>query len=129
MRNTIFAAGQKFEGQLEPRSSVGRLRVTANELRDSASTHPSLSFPERSARPAESLLQISSFCKTLQTFQSTIAKSVVPGRRQMRTCRAWNDEMATDNITETARPPATKGFQRTDEEAASFLRKIGRAHV
>jgi len=86
MRNTIFAAGQKFEGQLEPRSSVGRLRVTANELRDSA------------------------FCKTLQTLQSTIANSVVPGRRQVRTYRAWNDEMATDNndTTKTARLPATK---------------------
>jgi len=32
--------------------------------------------------------------------------------------------MATDNITETARPPATKGFQLTDEEAARFLRMV-----
>jgi transcriptional regulator EpsA len=31
---------------------------------------------------------------------------------------------ATDNITETARPPATKGFQLTDEEAARFLRMV-----
>lgn len=35
--------------------------------------------------------------------------------------------MATDNITKTARAPAAKGFQLTDEEAARFLRIVSKS--
>jgi transcriptional regulator EpsA len=83
-------------------------------------------FSEKFARLVEPPFQ-TTWCKSLQTSQSTIANSVVARRRQVRTCRAWNDEMATDNITKTARAPAAKGFQLTDEEAARFLRIVSKS--
>src|SRR5437016_3796578 len=62
------------------------------------------------------------WCKSLQTPRSIIANSVVAGRRHVRTCHAWKDDMGTDSTTEAQGQPVAKGLQFTAEESERFMR-------
>jgi transcriptional regulator EpsA len=114
MGNPSFASEKMLEDEVEPKPAT---RADAWHRR---AKRKSKSF----ARMDVPLLQIASFCKSLQFLESKTANAIARSGGLLQQCRAENNDMGADKSNRNTPALAARAFRLTEDEAAKFLRIV-----